>query len=532
MQKKQLELLIAVGLLFILTSGTSFLLCEKDIVLEYINRVGNWSNAILLKSTYVFVAYTLANSAYNINYILPKVVHSLFVIKYFDKLNGWLGFSSKGELERYLENAKQAYSPLYKDVIIGLNNNVGVPLYNNLWAPFFSVSDFKCEKSVKLEFRDRFIYLPILSRNDNNALEYNLNTIKYVQQQFYQKMLEAHKKSAKLFDDVLQLKGQPLYSLDFLSPFLSIDYYGQKLLVHNDNISVDSQGNEHITQYLHQLNADYPQAFVVQTIQLQNYDVDDITFSNRIDNWYLNIVGFATVPQTNFAAGYKPMAYYECSYEIPVVDIYYLTQNSGDFILFLKERPNEPVEIIIKNDNFFIDGYRGDITAAYDRAFTGLHEQIAQVHQETLSMSTQLTSLIAATVGLVGLATHHYDSINATNLISEAIINSSMGAELANVFLSHSQPVPEFLRQYTSLTNPQDYLLSGESLIDTNPLSALNDAPKANGSILPYIGTGVAILGAIGITWYLTKYGMDVSPVTETIKTFKETLQDKYTNFK
>ena len=535
MQKKQLELLIALGLLFILTSGTSYFFCEKDIVLEYINRIGNWSNAILLKSTYVFVAYTLANSAYNIDYVLPKVAHSLFVIKYFDKVNGWLGFSSKGELEAYLEVAKQSYSPLYKDFILGTYNNIGLPLYNSILAPFITKPEHKpiSEKVIEPHYYERLKYAPILSENQHNKLLVQLQTIEKINTQFYQKILSVYDKSAVLFNDVLKLTNQPLQNIDFLSPFFSLDYYEKKLSLSEDILSVDSQGNERIVHsFLHEIDSAYPQTFEIRSIQMQNYDIDDVGFENTIDNWYISVTGFATVPQTNFALSYAPMIVYECSFDIPVPEVYYLTENSPYFILFLKENADKSYQIINKNDSIFIDPYRGDISNAYSDTMSHLKEQVAQVHVETLGLTKQLSSIIAATVGLVGVVTHQLDNIATINVLNDIIVNSEIGKDLANVFLSHSQPVPEFLRQYVSLSNPQDYLLPGETLAETKLPTEINDVPKPNGSILPYIGAGVAILGAIGLTWYLTKYGMDANPVVETAKTFKETLQDKYTNFK
>lgn len=540
MTNNNYRLIIIFITVFLITNGTFFILCEKDIVLDYINKFGDWTNAILLKSTYIFLAYTLANSAYNIDYVLPKVAHSLFVIKYFDKLNGWLGFSSKGELEAYLEVAKQSYSPLYKDFLKGIYNNIVQPLYTSVWNPLFS-SLYKNNNSINLsnqnaiESRDRIKYVLAMSNDAKEELIQKLDIIQALNKEFYNKMITAYTLGAKIFDDVLKKKDQPLYSLEFLAPYFNRNYFYDKLIVHNDNISIDSRGDEHITQYLHQLNPLYPDAFVIKTLQLQNYDLDDINFSNTIDNWYINVTGFATVPQTNFALGYRPMMVYECSFEIPVVEIFYATPISGNFVLFLKERADIQHEVIIKDNNFFLDQYRGDISAAYDQAFQTLKGSVSEIQRETSALSVQLNSVIAATVGLIGISSQYVDSITAINMLSDAITNSEIGSALANVFIKYGQPVPEMLRQYAPLPNPQDYLLPGESLLEPSTSSSLT--PNA-GTPTPYFNwktIGVIILAGSAIAGgvYLWKNGyLDSNVAVETAKTLKETLQEKYINFK
>lgn len=532
---KNRKLILILIVTFLITNGTFFALCEEDIILKYINRFGDWTNAALWHSTKAFLYYAAADTFYNIRYIAPKVAYTLAPIKWADKVNGWLGGSSIGELEKHL--AQDKYCPLYKDFIIGLNTNLGLPIYNNVWHPILSLFNPKVQnldKAVNVSIVERVKYKPVLDSETGNLISHKLSRIEASSRDFYQKILGSYNLGATLFDDVLKLKGQPLYSIDYLSEFLAFDYYKQKLMVHNDNISIASNGDEHTTQYLHQINPIYPQAFQIQTIQLQNYDCDDTDFSNRIDNWYLNVVGFASVPQTNFAAGYRPMAVYECSYEIPVVDIYYITRDSGNFVLFLKERSDLPINIIFKDNQFFVDGYRGDVTLSFDQAFSTLKEQLSVVQHETQAMSVSLTSVIAATVGLIGLTTQHLDSINATNLLSDAIINSGIGQDVAFVFLKHGHPLPEILQQFAQNIDliPNSPRLSG----DLSPSAFSSLSSQDTGVPTPYLkyfSTIVLAVGAIGGGIYLWKNGyLDYNTAVSTVKSFEETLREKYINFK
>src|SRR5690606_7468025 len=142
--EKNRKLILILIVTFLITNGTFFALCEEDLILKYINRFGDWTNAALWHSSKAFLFYAGADTFYNIRYIAPKLAYTLAPVKWADKLNGWLGGSSTGELEKHL--AQDKYCPLYKDFLVGVNNNIGLPFYNTIWYPILSLYDIKSQK--------------------------------------------------------------------------------------------------------------------------------------------------------------------------------------------------------------------------------------------------------------------------------------------------------------------------------------------------------------------------------------------------
>lgn len=72
---KNIQLIVVLVATFLITNGTFFVLCEKDTILDTINRVGDWTNAILWHSSKAFLFYAGADSFYNIRYLVPKVAN-------------------------------------------------------------------------------------------------------------------------------------------------------------------------------------------------------------------------------------------------------------------------------------------------------------------------------------------------------------------------------------------------------------------------------------------------------------------------
>lgn len=99
---------------------------------------------------------------------------------------------------------------------------------------------------------------------------------------------------------------------------------------------------------------------------------------------------------------------------------------------------------------------------------------------------------------------------------------------LMNLYNSNNMEMPTILSD--AINNSPASSTNSFTFDGTSPTSGFSFSP--DNSIIKYVGYGVLAVGVIGITWYLTKYGMDPNPVAETAKTFKETLQDKYTSFK
>lgn len=548
MQKKQLELLIAVGLLFILTSGTSFLLCEKDIVLEYINRVGNWSNAILLKSTYVFVAYTLANSAYNIDYVLPKVAHSLFVIKYFDKVNGWLGFSSKGELEAYLEVAKQSYSPLYKDFLLVVNNSMGIPLYNNLWSPFLTICGFK-KPVVRTEVVTQYIDRPV-------------DRVTHVPVIDSQQLSELRAVAADCQQVSTDLKFNLTLELSNIRRDWH-DFLGRSSLTHQmgENLSF-------LTQFL---NENYVRLNTFSYARVKFSEINRTELDHITDNLILDAVVakfnlFTSQILENKSKSPVPAlaAYFSDIHEAEgsliicnISDIFtndreflgvriphnQLTSTEGLRLLeFLKNSTNTEANFLKYNpeqNNLIIKGFFAVSNLDPEGLFEDTSAHISVLNSQLAQASVAFTSLAGLATGLVDSSHSLLHAIDLINNFNASLQNTEIGATVASVFMHYGQPLPEVLQHYASqshiLPNPQDYLLSGESLSDPstpNSIISNGDNPESYFN-WKTVGIGLLTCCAIGGGIYLYKNGcLDYNTAVESAKTFKETLQDKYTNFK
>lgn len=168
---KQILIIAFIALLFIST-GSTYALCDVDPTIKTIRWFGDTTLEILKYSGYISLSYAFANGCYNYHYYIPKIGQSIFLIKWGDKLNGWLGFSSKGVLEQELELAKLTYSPLYKDFLEGVNNNFVAPFLGYLHIRPLTVErrvPFFVDRT-RVEYRDRIEERTVYRNRDNENI--------------------------------------------------------------------------------------------------------------------------------------------------------------------------------------------------------------------------------------------------------------------------------------------------------------------------------------------------------------------------
>lgn len=546
MQNNTFRLILAFIAVFLITNGTFYALCEKDIILDYINKFGDWTNALLWHSSKAFLYYAAADTFYNIRYIAPKLAYALAPVKWADKLNGWLGGDTLGELERHL--AQDKYNPLYKDALNGLHSNVGVPLYNNFWQPclsFFGIKSSNTE-AVRIErvteYVDRTIntvtYVPVVNPQQMAEvqtviadgkqlaidLKYNLQVELSKIRQDWQKFLSRSNLTNQVGED-----------LSFLTEFLSSDFvsshcYSFKRVgfsginktplsqITDSTIldSVISKFNIYTSQITEQRVIPGKPTLVAYYSDLLN-DGGSLIICN-ISNIFTNDNEFLGI-------------------QIPHA---HLNTNGGLRLLeFLRNSSSSQGNVLMYNpesNNIIIKGFLAVSELNPESLFDETNAHISALSSHLVQASVAFTSLAGLVTGMVESTQGIVHAIDLINNFNSSIQNTEMGAAIASVFMHYGQPLPEVLQHYASqpavLPNPQDYLLAGEQLLEPNTPTMVNNAPNSGGSIFPYVGIGLAFIGTIGITWYLTKYGMDASPAVETAKSLKETLRERYTNFK
>jgi len=548
-KNKNVNLIVVLIATFLITNGTFFVLCEEDAILNYINRVGNWSNAILLKSAYVFAAYTLANSAYNIDYILPKVAHSLFVIKYFDKVNGWLGFSSKGELEAYLEAAKQSYSPLYKDFLTGVNNNVGLPLYNNIWNPFLTFCNLKifgsnsASAEVITQYVDRTVdrvtHVPVINSQQLTDLQSTMIDCRHIVTDLKFNLTLELSNIRRDWNEFLSRTNVTNHvgeDLSFLANFLSEDYVRSNAysFARVDFSNINRSALYHITDTAI-LDAAVTQ-FNLYTAQLINQQANrGVKGAPLLVAYYSDVIS----PEGSLIICNISSVFTNEQEFLGIQVSHEQLNTSGGLRLleFLKNSSNPQKNFLSYNldsNNLIIKGFLAVTNLDPEGLFNETSMHINALSSPLAQVSVAFTGLASLATGLVDSSQGILHAIDLINNFNSSIQNTEMGAAIASVFMQYGQPLPEILQHYVSgtlvLPNPQEFS-NVDFLNGPTPLSNVPDSSVPT-PYFSYIGAGIVILGTIGVTWYLTKYGMDASPVVESAKTFKESLQDKYVNFK
>lgn len=115
-----------------------------------------------------------------------------------------------------------------------------------------------------------------------------------------------------------------------------------------------------------------------------------------------------------------------------------------------------------------------------------------------------MTTLFAAAAGIAHVAPDILTHMDSIQLLTIALANPEIGAEIANVLMAAGHPIPDFLQQYAVIPNPQDL----------GPVENLTREPSM---ILPqtmesfnykYVGVAILAAGALGLGfWYLKNTG-------------------------
>jgi hypothetical protein len=553
MNTKNTKLILILIVTFLITNGTFFAFCENDIVLDYINRIGNWSKAILWHSTFIFGTYTFANMAYNIDYVGPKILHSLFIIKYADMLNGWLGFSSKGELETYLATAKQGYSPLYKDFLLGVNANVGLPIYNNIWSPFISFCSFKNSNAniVRTERVTEYVDRPVDRVNHVPVI----NTQQFSDLQAV--VSDCHQVATDLkFNLTLELSNIRRDWNSFLSRSNVTNHVGEDL--------------SFLTQYLNE-NYVRSNSYSFSRIDFCNinrvalYKITDLTILNdAVTKFNLYTSQISERQAIRGLEGAPSLIAYYSDVLSPegcliICNISTIFTNDREFLgiqvphdqlstsaglrllEFLKNSSNPQTNFLRYNtdaNNLIIKGFLAVSNLDPEGLFEETSIHINALNSHVAQASIAFTGLASLATGLVDSSQGILHAIDLINNFNVSIQNTEMGGAIANVFMHYGQPLPEILQHYASnsitLPNPQDFA-SAEFLNAPQPMHSSISSSDAGipTPYFKYIGTIVIVVGAIGGGIYLWKSGyLDYNSAVETAKSFQETLREKYINFK
>lgn len=588
MQKNKYILILAFMAVFLITNGTFFVLCEKDIVLDYINKFGDWTNAALWHSSKAFLYYAAADTFYNIRYIAPKLAYALAPIKWADRLNGWLGGSSTGELEKHL--AQGQYHPLYKDALNGLYSNIGVPLYNNIYAPILGI---KPKKEINQVFMPEPLVFEVVKEkttliNKVQIVEKHDEDVLALRDEINKARVALDKlaisKSLNI-DDV-----QIMNEIRSLSKFEEAITYTttqlQKSFVHYSMFLADedrgAEINSHKIKYLefHRENNfvkvyfDHPgQLFVgVSLAQFKQEfpiisrlitDIVTPTHSHReeigadgvwrikpLSDWAYIDVKYDIIRQSWLRTDFH-INPENCLLKVLGGPISFerfdtstgrahqsglLPEKIREHLMHTLEREQTEFDNqLVSIENAFLNyGTRNnpqdDIPSNEEQSSNDIEPSIidGSIAGETINW------LPAASVGVlttlsVGQALVVFSYFFGIEIFQTMIQNNIHVQEaLINLYHANNMEMPTILSD--AINNSPAHSTNSFTFDSNSPTNGTSSG--GDSSFIKYIGYGVVALGAIGIAWYLTKHGMDSTPAVETAKNLQETLREKYVNFK
>lgn len=584
MDKNKIILILALIATFLVTNGTFFVLCEKDIVLDYINKFGNWTNTALWHSSKAFLFYAGADTFYNIRYVAPKLAYAFAPIKWADKLNGYLGGSTLGELEKHL--AQDKYCPLYKDVFNGTYTNIGLPLYNNIWAPSISFLGLKpliIEKKVpifvdrpQIEYRDRVERQIIEHYKDNENILSVRDSINNLQ--------------SAVVQNTLLSNGLQQNFTEIQDEFNRLDLLGRLDRLHITVIQdICRQDNEWLPTNHQLLRIVEDDEFMLSTGYaapgLRVFYKSKSIFGNSQSEHSLLISGFwfyNTYPKiaelidgysTSAVANQINIRYQNNSIDSSICTfIHKDTQEEINILDFLRnnalsglEQPQNNFDLLIERVNQRLDNIvqfgglnQGSQTETVsensvilnhvsefldEETRTSIDMLSRQDPAEAIFANSAINTSAATTMGVLGiigtisvLSTNDLFTVFSHFLgftpFEPLLTNPDAVKCLINIYIQATGSVPGILADACTFPNPQDYLLPGESLLEPSSPSNISNIPNPGIPYTYYIGAGIVFLGTIGVTWYLTKNGLDANPVVEAAKGLKENLQDQYVNFK
>lgn len=587
MENKNIKLIIALIAVFLITNGTFFVLCEKDIVLHFINRFGNWTNAALWHSSKAFLFYAGADTFYNIRYILPKTAYAFAPVKLADKLNGLLGGSTTGELEKHL--AQDKYYPLYKDFLAGIHNNVSLPLYHNIWCPLLGYSGIRpIEKKIeipifvdrtKIEYRDRTtIRTEYRTRDNENILSVResledfrsaVNQNSILLNGLQQKFADIHSEidRLKLLERLQTLHITELQEICRLdNDWLPSNHQIVRIVEDSDEFRLSTG------EMVNGLRVYYKSKSIFNSTDAeQSLLISGFWFFNTYPNICNLITGYSSNAVTSdirVAYKNKNIDSSNCSFidldtlsDIKIIDYFRETAISGttepqnSFNLLIERVDQRLTEIAGRRSN---QGSQTDNLSERSVVLDQVGEFLDTESQASINMlsrqdpaesffNNSATNASAAatmgTLGIIGALSHLpvndimtiFTHFLGMSTFEPLLCNPDVVRCLVNIYVQTTGSIPGILADACNLPNPQDYLLPGESLLDQSTLNSVSSNGDNPGSYFNWktIGIGLLACCAIGGGIYLYKNGyIDYNTASEGAKTFKETLQQKYTNFK
>jgi len=524
--KNNLIALLAIFFLLIFTNGSFFILCDDtNFLVNSIRYLGDATYESLIYTFWIGGGYAVANAGYNAEYIVPLIISKVFVVSWADRINGILCGFQKGGLQEYLIETKKNYSPLYKDAA-SLGYNYGIlPLYNNVYCPLLTYTGIKPVEKI--------IY------RDNTVIQYmdrSVESIKFVAalpescvRDIKSNLLSTNRRldivSEKLdtinghFEALKQifLHENKLLNITFLKDILAFKTYRFRLFKEENDFG-------HIHNVRVQCNSESSISFNPNVIYLTGDPdrVDPLIYFTHINDYiFLKIQDTRTGLYT----------YVESTRFIEESDGYALFH-----YLKSKDELSEtivPVSLNKVGRNYQVEGL-------LQQDFLALQQITSQIENEASTLLSGITQNATSYLTIMSVASMCIlpwaELSQNLNFMNETFIlfqKPEVLQALVTTLQSNGQVIPEFLQQYANqpatLPNPQDYLLPGESILspESSIGSSIDNVPSKPNYLLKFgaiMLTGAFIAGG----YYLYKNGFDTTPLVETAKTFKETLQDKY----
>lgn len=456
---------------------------------------------------------------WNARLLGSKFLYNFTPLGHVDDISGkatsWLGFrNTSGPLKQVIDTV-----PYEEFWILNKAKYYLLPAFiQKTVTPNTQESQEPETTTTTLNTRTEYRYYPALPQEQIDSLSQSINALQnnvVFRLERIQSLFSKALETLRRIENSQNTTQTPGY-VEYLVPFLSRDYYENKLTINRQGLlrTYPTFWLDNVNIRYSELNPDYrSERLEPVSLTLVNNEVDNV--QNPLE--YPEGFTIDVVLRSDNLEGV---------YTIPVTEIIEIPESHG-FLLYLHPKEGIPQRINTRNNTLIIEGYSSTETLGegVEQALFDIRRNIVVEGNSILSAVTvPTTALIASVVGILNVAPGFFAQFDAINALGAAITSPEIGAAIAETFIQHGQPVPEFLRQYAHMPNPQDYLLPGEELYTPNATPNASILNASGTPYLLYIGAGLLVLGGLAGAYYVWRNTGDVSALkaAASVSSFEE----------